>query len=71
MRAYEGERQFVSTPKNEPCAPMPKGLVCLLTLYVPRRLNVPLYAKIMKITNSLVPNVRTRFARAAYKCHAC
>jgi len=49
------------TPKNErPALLPPKGPVSLLTPYVPRHLNVPLYAEIMKITNSLVPNVRTR-----------
>lgn len=48
-------------PKNErPALPPPKGPVSLLTPYVPRHLNVPLYAEIMKITNSLVPNVRAR-----------
>lgn len=69
-REREGKTIRTDPQKRTICAPMPKGLVCLLTPYVPRHLNVPLYAKIMKITNSLVPNVRTRFARAAYECHA-
>lgn len=69
-RQREGKTIRTDPQKRTICVPMPKGLVCLLTLYVPRHLNVPLYAEIMKITNSPVPNVRARFARAAYKYHA-
>lgn len=45
--------------KNE-AVHTPQGPVPLLTPYVPRRLNVPLYAEIMKITNSPAPYVRAR-----------
>lgn len=52
----EGETAHIN-PQNERPAlsflpPLPQGPVSLLTPYVPRHLNVPLYAKIMKITNS-------------------
>lgn len=66
IRDHERERQCASTPqKRTACSSTPKGPVSLLTPYVPRHLNVPLYAEIMKITNSLVPNVRARAPRTS------
>ena len=56
-REREREREGTSKlreakPKTKPAHTHPEGPVLLLTPYVPRRLNVPLYAEIMKITNS-------------------